>query len=146
MRKCFNCLKEKSIEEFSLRDKKKNIRHKRCRPCFNLLTAKHYKDNSQYYKDKAKRYHKQVTERNHKFICEYLSIHPCIDCGEKDIVVLEFDHQRDKDRAISAVLVNFSMRRLIDEVNKCEVRCANCHKRKTAKEFGYYRVKYTPVT
>lgn len=71
---------------------------------------------------------------------EYLATHPCVDCGETDIVVLEFDHQRDKVGAIT-VMVNkpCGWDTIKAEIEKCLVRCANCHRRKTAKEQGWYR-------
>lgn len=28
--------------------------------------------------------------------------------------------------------------RVWEEIQKCEVRCANCHRRRTAKQFGWY--------
>lgn len=59
----------------------------------------------------------------------------CVDCGELDPVVLEFDHVYGKKRTeVSQMGVKAaSLTDLIREVNKCEVRCANCHARATAK-------------
>lgn len=74
------------------------------------------------------------------FVVEYLSKHPCIDCGEKDIVVLEFDHKQDKIEAISRMTRGFySLDTIVNEIKKCEVRCANCHRRKTALQFGWFK-------
>ena len=75
-----------------------------------------------------------------EYVIDYLSKHPCIDCGEDDIIVLEFDHV---DRATKEFNVSKAVRdgtklpRLIEEINKCVVRCANCHRRKTYAEMGY---------
>jgi hypothetical protein len=57
----------------------------------------------------------------------------CVDCGEQDHVVLEFDHVHGKKRnEVSQMSVKAaSLNDLIKEVNKCEVRCANCHARAT---------------
>ena len=71
-------------------------------------------------------------------ITSYLAENHCVDCGESDPVVLEFDHQRDKDFAISkAVQMRIGVKRLVAEIAKCVVRCANCHRRKTYREGGH---------
>ena len=81
-----------------------------------------------------------------QWVCEYLIDNPCVDCGEEDILVLEFDHRGDspKSKAVS-VMINstYSLKTLIAEVEKCDVRCANCHKRKTIERFGEtYRTRF----
>jgi hypothetical protein len=69
------------------------------------------------------------------YISEYKATHPCVDCGESDPVVLDFDHRdpAEKSFAISSAR-NTSMRQLIAEIAKCDVRCANCHRRRTHRE------------
>jgi len=69
-------------------------------------------------------------ERNREFVTEYLKTHPCVDCGNSDIRVLEFDHiENNKEENISWIVKNaWSLQRLINEMEKCEVRCCNCHR------------------
>lgn len=57
----------------------------------------------------------------------------CVDCGEKDLRVLDFDHVRGVKRAVVSMLINrrSSVRRIYEEIDKCDVRCANCHRRTT---------------
>lgn len=65
----------------------------------------------------------------------FLQGHPCVDCGEKDPTVLEFDHVRGvKRRSVSEWVFTggCSLKTLIEEMKKCEIRCANCHRRITA--------------
>jgi len=67
----------------------------------------------------------------------------CIDCGERDILVLEFDHRNPEDKKFSlgrAAKTGISPVRLSEELAKCDVRCANCHARRTALQFGSWRL------
>jgi hypothetical protein len=71
----------------------------------------------------------------------YLLEHPCIDCGESDPVTLECDHVRGEKRAAVSYLVTHGSpwSEVLDEIAKCEVRCSNCHRKRTAKALGWYR-------
>lgn len=59
----------------------------------------------------------------------------CVDCGEQDEAVLDFDHVNDdKVASVSSMAHHLAAWTLIvREVNKCEVRCANCHRRITTQ-------------
>ena len=75
-----------------------------------------------------------------KNIYDYLSTHPCVDCGETNPIVLEFDHLGDKTDTIAHMVgMGVSLERIKKEVAKCEVRCANCHRIKTVNERGWFR-------
>jgi hypothetical protein len=54
-------------------------------------------------------------------------------------MVLEFDHLRDKEFSISKGLVDRNWQSVLDEIAKCDVVCANCHRRRTAKRGGFAR-------
>lgn len=112
-----------------------------CKSCNKKSLKLHYEDNKQSYIDKAKEHNKIVLAQNRQFCWDYLSNHPCVDCGESDPVVLEFDHvSGDKYQEISIMVHNCcSLATVKAEIEKCEVRCANCHRRKTAKQFNYYK-------
>ena len=109
-----------------------------CKKCVAIWHKKHYKKNKAYYKKKAIKHNSEYRLRNLQYIVDYLKQHPCVDCKETDPVVLEFDHQGDKDYNVSR-MHTFCLQTLIDEIAKCQVRCANCHRRKTAKQFSYYK-------
>lgn len=71
---------------------------------------------------------------------KYLLTHPCVDCGEADPIVLEFDHLGKKTSAIADMMrLHARWDEILVEIAKCEVRCANCHRRRTARARGYYR-------
>ena len=69
-----------------------------------------------------------------EWIALYLQGHPCIDCGEADLVVLEFDHRdpASKLRRLAEMRSGkWKFATVVAEVAKCDVRCANCHRRRT---------------
>lgn len=69
----------------------------------------------------------------------------CADCGEKDLVVLEFDHVGPKrDSVVNLACQEYSVRALRQEIAQCEVRCANCHRRRTMRAGGGYRSFLSP--
>ena len=108
---------------------------------------KHYAENKQDYIDRSRIANDRRRLEQRKMVWDYLTHHPCVECGESDPIVLEFDHQvpADKHLAISN-LVNRagSIKKLMAEIEKCHVLCANCHRRKTAKQFGYYAYTVQP--
>jgi hypothetical protein len=89
---------------------------------------------------------KKMKEANRAKLVEYFQTHPCVDCEEDDLIVLEFDHLSDKiDTVMRLVNSSYSWKRILSEIEKCEVVCANCHKRRTYKRCNSWRVNITPV-
>jgi len=80
-----------------------------------------------------------LLEERFTFLMAYFHDHPCVDCGETDPIVLEFDHLRDKKFGIAAGIRSRNWNDVLDEIAKCEVVCANCHRRRTAKRGGFRR-------
>ena len=71
----------------------------------------------------------------------FLANKSCIDCGENDPIVLEFDHRKpnEKFKQISKLLSgHYSWDSVLKEIKKCEIRCANCHRRKTYYQFNNF--------
>lgn len=143
---CRRCQTEKPIEEFRKRGKKSGVQPY-CKPC-----QKEY-DRTYWQKTRAARLvhrpenDRKVRTRNTKYVWEYLKNHPCVECGESDPIVLEFDHLREKTKSVSDfVKQRASIKRIREEIDKCEVRCANCHRRKTAKDLNWYAALHTEFT
>ncbi len=73
-------------------------------------------------------------KRNRIYIWDLLVNSECVDCGLADPVVLEFDHRRDKTASVPVMARDgCSLQLLLEEVAKCEIRCANCHRRRTIR-------------
>jgi hypothetical protein len=75
--------------------------------------------------------------RNLAFVGQFLIGSACVDCGLKDILVLEFDHVSEKQAHVPQLARwGCSLKRLKREIARCEVRCANCHRRRTIAARG----------
>ena len=82
----------------------------------------------------------QYYSRNRDHIYNFLKSSKCIDCGDDRWQVLEFDHINDKKYGICDMMGRcMSISNIDKEISKCEVRCANCHRLKTAKQFGWFK-------
>ena len=143
MKKCTICGQEKSLEDFYASQTGKHGKHSWCKPCFREYQNRLYREK---YDEKRKSQNYHAMKRRHegaKKLRKYLQAHPCVDCGESNPIVLDFDH-RDPSIKTSNVprLTRYSWKRVIEELKKCDVRCSNCHRVRTAKQLGYYKGEY----
>ena len=91
---------------------------------------------------KARKWNNAQTKILRQFILTYLSTHPCVDCGEIDKRVLDFDHEGKKFMGISQMVRNcYSIAAVEREIMACKVRCANCHRIKTFVRGNFWKEK-----
>jgi len=142
MKKCIKCEKIKQLDSFYKRNDRKDRYSSSCIECQRKYLKEHYHKNIKYYKAKARKNDINAIEQRFHFLVDYLKNNPCVDCGEGDIVVLQFDHVRGKKfRNISMMLHRkMSWEKILLEIKKCEVRCSNCHVRKTARQFNWKKL------
>ena len=136
---CAGCAIEKEVEAFNFKHKALGTRQIRCRDCTRKQVQSHYDRNIQYYVEKARIRTKEAKALHREKLLAYLVSHPCVDCGEADFVCLEFDHVRgEKIGNIAEMIGDYAWTKIEAEIAKCDVRCANCHRRKTSKQYGYW--------
>lgn len=125
-RKCSRCGITKPVSEFSKNGDRVLARCKKC--IYEVRRESAIKAGTLGVVNK-KRFRGSA-----KFLYFYLVDHPCVDCGETDVVLLEFDHVNgDKDKSISQMRLA-SLVTIQKEIEKCEVRCRNCHKKRHSIE------------
>lgn len=140
MKYCPRCEETKSTSSFGRRSGKRSHECSSwCKECMADRARERYNKNPEkYIKKTIKQRRGRLTEYN-AILLMYLSENPCVDCGETDPIVLEFDHVRGEKVAPVSSLVNSNRKWSIieDEIDKCEIRCCNCHRRKTYHERDY---------
>ena len=104
------------------------IQHKDRKEYRAAYIREHYKNNKQYYLDKAKK--RQIDLAT---VIREAKSKPCTDCGvEYAYYVMQFDHLGDKEYDIALMARRgFSIKKIMAEIAKCEVVCANCHCERT---------------
>jgi len=157
---CPCCKEEKQISLFKM----KKGRPTYCRYCWN-----HYKksgrkvkglytrdpitkktDLSEEHKKEVKRlankkHNKLKREKIEAYLGEIFQNSACHDCGIKNVIVFQFDHREPAKKMydISKLVGSgASLKRIQEEIAKCDIVCANCHFIRTANMFGSWRLKY----
>ncbi len=139
---CSKCKLLKPIGEYNFKDKSKGTYQCQCKSCTRNNIKNHYTNNKQYYLDKTRKRNSELRKVINEYILNYLKNHKCIDCGESDPIVLEFDHRdrTQKDMHVSSFLKARMLDKVKSEIEKCDVRCANCHRKKTARQFNWSKL------
>jgi hypothetical protein len=117
-----------------------------CANCHQRRTAfermAHFKRSAAISRATAS-WRRAANERNARLVLERLKQASCQDCGVADPLVLQFDHRTAKRNDIGWLVSSGSRAsHITDELAKCEVRCANCHRRLTARTGNWYRLRY----
>lgn len=133
MKTCVACDFDKPFAEFGKLKRSPDGRSSKCLLCTRDYNRSYYATNKSV--ERPKRTERSLAARRDavRFVRDYLVAHPCVDCGESDWVVLDFDHVRGSKRRNVSDLAwgGASIQTLEAEIDKCEVRCANCHRRVT---------------
>lgn len=108
-----------------------------CRVCHRANQRLHYARHDATERARCAKRRKDSVAENKRRVLAYLLDHPCVDCPERDPAVLEFDH-RDPSQKIAEVAVlvraRHSWASILAEILKCDVRCANCHRKRHWRE------------
>lgn len=140
MKKCTLCKRKKPLTEFNKNSNRKDGLQNICRTCSRNKSAKFYKTN----RDDHRAYVYQRREEMKSFVRDLKSKTKCKLCNESHIAVLDFHHvdPSTKKATVSAAvcLLGWSKDKVLEEIKKCIVLCANCH-RKTEWEKIYASVR-----
>jgi hypothetical protein len=136
MRACTKCGEMKPLEAFPPVRRGEAKLQTWCRECFAAYGREYYRKNRDAQKARLLRNTAARRADNQRRMIEYLRAHPCVDCGEADIIVLQFDHLSEKTRDIANMLGGgWTWAAIEREIAKCEVRCANCHRLATLRRY-----------
>jgi len=142
IKECNKCNDEFPLDEFPFKNKKKGTKYPWCYECHKKYRREYYSKN----KDKviSKDYTTMNRRRTEKrqIVWDYYKNNPCVDCGEDNPIVLEFDHRDgvEKTNIISKMVNgNWGDSKIMGEIKKCDVRCSNCHKIRTSIKQNWYK-------
>lgn len=139
MKTCTHCKVEQPLTNFRVRKAAKDGLQSWCKTCNKAHEANHYANNPERRKT-IKTNTKNMRDVNREYVWRYLESNPC-PCGESDPRVLEFDHldpSTKKDDVSYLVSRSYSLQTIKDEIAKCRVLCANCHRRHTYVQQGFW--------
>ena len=125
MKKCTKCGRVLPITEFNWRNKAKGTRRSECKYCHSD-------------------YMKQKYQEKKNIVQEIKSSCSCAKCGESRGYVLDFHHinPSEKDNTVARLTSNnYKLEKVYDEIKKCVVLCANCH-----REFHYLQERNEEFT
>ena len=96
-------------------------------------SSNHYEANKDIYKSRSAAHNIKARKRNSAFLKELKENTPCTDCGKKyPYYVMQFDHIYEKNGAVADLArASVSIARLQQEIDACELVCANCHAERT---------------
>jgi hypothetical protein len=90
----------------------------------------YYQRNRNQLLEKQREKNRRFAESRRKWLVEYKKTLECVRCGENHPATLTFHHKEGTDKIFeigNAIVLGVSLKRLIAEITKCEVLCANCH-------------------
>jgi hypothetical protein len=140
MKKCPTCGVKKPLSAFSNNARRSDGVQSYCTECRRDHMRRHYAQN-------AVRYRASAAVRNERrraairHIIRETKDHPCSDCGLRyPTYVMDFDHRHGGHKRFNigrdALRGRCSEEALRQEIEKCDVVCANCHRMRTHRRDG----------
>ncbi len=145
VKQCSKCGLRKLLKEFYKR--KSGLRvgeyYESCKDCYKSRGRNYYHQNREKQLDLAKKRKLRYIEERKKFL-EKIKNKACSDCGEKyPAWVMDFDHRDGQIKVSSVSKLAFrkisSFEKIKEEIEKCDLVCANCHRQRTYKRLQKQR-------
>ena len=123
---CTKCEEDKLPEDFPFRNKEKQIRNKVCKVCQRDYKNAYYSNNKESHKVRNNKTRSKLRD-----ILEEVKSKGCFMCPEKFKPCLEFHHLNGEDKlnSVGHLVTYGSQRLLLEEIDKCVLLCANCHRK-----------------
>lgn len=133
MKRCSSCKEDKELDKFYKELKRSDGLGSRCKECVKKLSLNYYHNNKTDPEFKRKKQERKNKCRSRKRdLILPLKAKPCADCGFKGHPwQMDFDHIDPANKLGDISDYNnsdYSYKTLLDEIAKCEVVCANCHR------------------
>lgn len=142
-KQCTVCKQHLDMSLFHRHRAKADGLQTKCKACSSTMMRAYYVRHRKKHRAWTQALREEIRKTTVEWLLDYLLSHPCVDCGETDPLVLEFDHVRGVKRYNVSVMVSngATLRRIQEEIAKCDVRCGNCHARRTKLERNTYIVR-----
>lgn len=134
-KKCSKCGKRKPTDQFHIHKRNKDGLYYCCKSCKKEVDKVRWE--KLYYDPTMKKQKKEKEQRdnrrylkNRKYIMRFKQFKGCCCCKEKEPVVLEFHHldQSKKHKNVTS-MSGCNIDKIKNEIRKCVVICANCHRK-----------------
>ncbi len=126
MKICTICKVNKTRENFAKNRSRSDGIQNICRPCKKKYDAVYFQKYKQEQLVRNRKHRKEqrlvINEAKAKIGCAF--------CEEFDFCCLDFHHcNGDKKQCVSTMFGRVGIEKLWAEIEKCEVVCANCHRK-----------------
>ena len=126
-KKCSKCKEYKPFDAFAKNSNRSGGLQSQCRACKKLSDAKHYQENKPAQMERNRnnrlKFYQEVNAYKKSKGCKF--------CSECEPCCLDFHHKEgeEKENEVSRMMYNVSKQKTWNEIAKCEVVCANCHRK-----------------
>lgn len=126
---CNKCKEIKSINDFNNSKTRPTGKRSYCRACERNDAKKFYQENREKYVKRAVLFNKEAAKHYQLEFNRVKTEYGCFVCGEKEPCVLDFHHVDRSEDKHSRVTSSLTYSKLILELKKCVIVCANCHRK-----------------
>jgi hypothetical protein len=139
MKACTLCRRSREISDFNRKRASPDGLQNVCRDCNRAQAREYYARNREAHVRTIMQRKAEQRRIALDAVADHLLTHPCADCGEADVRVLDFDHRVGTGKQADVMRLvqhGYSLARITAEIAKCDVRCRNCHAKVTYERMG----------
>lgn len=137
-KRCCTCGTWQALTEFNVRRAAADGRQSRCRTCCRAW----YVENAARHREQVRRNNQDRRREHWQRLEEHFLAHPCVDCGQPDLRVLELDHRDPREKVLEVgrlIATGYAWETVAAEIAKCDVRCVACHRIRSGQVGGSWR-------